>query len=244
MARWVAAITVHANSCGDANLRDSESLPAARDRRSQRQQERRRRPARPVIAPELGGHDFRRTHGMVRRAWQCIVCHCTTNNPVRLSHQHCSGSAVCRWARQSAALADRGRGMGEGHTLLLTGTVVWCFRCGASACVRAQNLLKPCPRKPRGYLVQSRQRLLLGLHPEHRTPLGHEPTPEPGQPGPPGFENAVALARASSTTVAAQPKRARRAGAAPAPEPRVAPAVRLLPALEAMRDRIRQRQPQ
>ena len=124
MARWVAAVTVHANSWGDANLRDSESLPAARDRRSQRQQERRRRPARPVIAPELGGHDFRRTHGMVRRAWQCIVCHCTTNNPVRLSHQHCSGSAVCRWARQSAALADRGRGMGEGHTLLRNGTVV------------------------------------------------------------------------------------------------------------------------
>ena len=196
-ARWVAAATVHANAWGESALRDSEGLPAQRGRPTVRL--RRQRPARPVIEPGIGGHDFRRTSGIVSRAWQCAICHCTTDCPARLTHQHCSGSAVRRWARQAATLADRGSGIGEDHVLLLTGTVVWCFRCGASACVRAHNLLRPCPRKTRGYLVQSRQRLLLGLHPDTRVPLRASTVPEPGCTLPVGFAAAQEAAVSSGT---------------------------------------------
>ena len=204
MARWVAAATLQANSWGEAKLRDSEGPSAARGRHCPRQK--RRRPPRPVIGPMVGGHDFRRTGGALRRRWQCIVCHRTTNHPAHLTHQHCSGSVVCRWARQAAALADRGGGIGAGHTLLMTGTLVWCFRCGASACVRAHNLLKPCPRKTRGFLIQSRQRLLLGLHPASRIPLSAATVAEPGSALPAGFAAAQLAAAASGTRPASAPR--------------------------------------
>ena len=102
---------------------------------------RRAKPSKPVIGPALGGHDFKPTDGMIRRGWQCALCHCTTDRPARLTHQHCAGSAVRRWAAQTAALAGRTSGVGESYVLLLTGIVVWSFQYGASASVRASNLL-------------------------------------------------------------------------------------------------------
>ena len=199
MARWLATATLQANAWGEAKLRDSEgsSVPRAK----------RRVPARPVIGPMIGGHDFRPTGGTIRRGWQCTICHRTTDHPARLTHQHCSGSAVRRWARQAAGLAARSGGVGAGHSLLLTGTVVWCFCCGANACVRAQNLLQPCPRQARGHFVQSRQRLLLGLHPDTRMPLHATTVAEPGSTLPAGFAAAQRAAAASGTRPAPTPPR-------------------------------------
>ena len=203
MAKWVAMVTVEANAWGEAKLRDAESAP--RRRRQLCEGSRRAKPSKPVIGPALGGHDFKPTDGMIRRGWQCALCHCTTDRPARLTHQHCAGSAVRRWAAQTAALAGRTSGVGEGHTLLLTGTVVWCFQCGASASVRASNLLKPCPRRTRGYLVQNRQRLLLGLHPDTRVPLRAPTVPEPGRALPAGFTAAQEAAVCSGTRPASRP---------------------------------------
>ena len=203
MARWVALATMEANSWGDAKLRDSESAP--RKKRCPSNRGRHRRRAKPEISPDLGGHDFKPTEGRIRRTWQCALCHCTTNRPARLTHQHCCGSAVRRWAAQTAALAGRTSGVGAGHVLLLTGTVVWCFHCGASASVRAHNLRKPCPRRTHGYLVQSRQRLLLGLHPDTRVPLRGLTVPEPGRSLPLGFAAAQEAAACSGTRPASSP---------------------------------------
>ena len=203
MAKWVAMVTLEANAWGDEKLRDAECAPRRRRRCGERSQ--RPKPAKPVIGPALGGHDFKPTCGRLHRGWQCALCHCTTDRPARLTHQHCAGSAVRRWAAQTAALAGHTSGIGEGHVLLLTGTVVWCFQCGASASVRASNLLKPCPRRARGYLVQNRQRLLLGLHPGSRLPLGGPTWPEPGRDFPAGFRAAQEATACSGTRPASRP---------------------------------------
>ena len=51
-------------------------------------------------------------------------------------------------------------------------------------------------------MVQARLRLLLGLHPHSRVPLGADTVPEPGQPMPTGFDAAVRAAEASGVTAA------------------------------------------
>jgi hypothetical protein len=86
--------------------------------------------------------------------------------------------------------------------MLLTGTVAWCWKCGANACIRARNLVRPCPGRPRGFLVHARQRLLLGLHPSSRMPLEASTVAEPGQSLPAGFSIAVQEAEASRTSAA------------------------------------------
>ena len=96
--------------------------------------------------------------------------------------------------------AGNGESIGRGHCLLLTGTVTWCLTCGASACVRARYLAQPCRGRARGFLVQARQRLLLGLHPSSRVPLGAGTIPEPGQSLPAGFATAVRKAELSGAT--------------------------------------------
>ena len=86
--------------------------------------------------------------------------------------------------------------------MLLTDTVAWCWWCGASACARVRSLARPCLGRPRGFLVQARQRLLLGPHPSTRVPLGAVTVPEPGRSMPGGFGNAVRRVEASATTAA------------------------------------------
>ena len=73
--------------------------------------------------------------------------------------------------------------------------------------MRACNLAKPCVGRPLGFLVQARQRLLLGLHPSSRVPLDHGTVPEPGARLPPGYDDAVCLARRPATTAALPRKR-------------------------------------
>ena len=196
MAWWVARVTIAANSWGHLALRDSDPAPDRRARASPRQ----RRPAkREEIPLALGGHDITHQRGILARKWQCRVCHRSSANRAALSYSRCPGSAVKRWA-QAAAAATCGKGTGVGHHMLLTGNVVWCWRCGANACVQARSLAQPCAGRPRGFLAQARQRLLLGLHPSSRKPLGDETVPEPGSSLPEGFQLAVLQAGKSKTT--------------------------------------------
>ena len=246
MARWLAQLTVAANQWGDSGARDSESAPRRRD--SQRRQGRQLRPPPEQLPPVLGGHTVLFAGVQAHRKWVCGVCHRSSATRFPFAARRCPGSAVAAWAR-FARSATSGEVVGRGHTLMLTGPHVWCFDCGATACSRAVLLKKACPGAMRGaqckWRMQARQRLLLGLHPEHRTPLHSDTVPEPGQPWPPGFSAAVAEARSSGTTVAARPKPTRRprssTAASVAQRQPAAQAPRLLPVLEAMRDRIRAR---
>ena len=209
MAWWIARVTAAANAWGPDRRRDSE--PRSRRRLAQQQDAGGRRRAEEIPIP-LGGHDIVPAAAHTARAWQCRVCHRSAARRQALASSRCPGSAVRRWASQAAAAASSGKGSGGGHTLLLTGSIVWCFRCGASACTRAHLLLRPC----RGRLLslaQAHQRLLLGLHPTTRVPLGHATVPEPGRQLPANFAAAVRHAEASATTAAT----ARRASRPQAP---------------------------
>ena len=132
------------------------------------------------------------------------------------------------------AAAASGEGAGGGHCVLLTGTVAWCRRCGASACVQARNLTRPCPGQARGFLAHARQRLLLGLHPCSRVPLGACTVAEPGKSLPVGFSIAVQKAEASRTVAAVTDNRRMEV-------PECVPARRSLvstPRLAALRERV------
>jgi hypothetical protein len=245
MAWWVARVTLAANQWGPLGLRDSES--AAR-RSGPRELRRLRRRAPPEdIPPALGGHTVVRAASSCARPWLCVVCRCSARRRDTLATTRCRGSAVVRWARRATEAAERGEALGCDHQLLLTGLLVWCFRCGANTCTRAVNLAKPCPRRVTAFLAQARQRLLLGLHPSTRVPLVGATAPEPGAAWPPGYTAALAAAQASCTRAAASPPRRRGppgvARDSPAPPASVPAAAPPEPAWRAaMRARLAERQ--
>ena len=179
-----------------------------------------------------------------RQQWVCGVCHQSASAHMPFATRRCPGSAAVPWARATHTAAARGDSFDSGHTLMLTGPHVWCFCCGANACARTVLLKRPCPRGIHGpqssWRRQARQRLLLGLHPDHRTPLGHRAMPEPGRPWPVGYDAALRDALASGTSAAKGPKRRRGAGAASSqPHAREHGERGALPALAPMLARIR-----
>ena len=133
------------------------------------------------------------------KPWQCKVCHRTAAKRATLIYGRCPGSAARRWAQVAEASAASGKGMGVGHALVMTDHIVWCWRCGASACVRARHLTQPCPGNATGWMAQARQRLLLGLHPHSRVPLGGAAVALPGEVVPRELVNAIRAAEMSAT---------------------------------------------
>ncbi len=95
--------------------------------------------------------------------------------------------------------------MGGSHALVLTNHMVWCWRCGACACVRARLLTQDCPGKAAGWMAQARQRMLLGLHPHTRVPLGGQAVPMPGEALPAQFFAAVRAAEGTATSAQTVP---------------------------------------
>ena len=198
MAWWVAEVTLAANAWGPQSLRDSESAPAGA--RSRRLRVARSRPPREEIPLAFGGHDIVGPVEHLARPWQCRCCHKSASKRATLAHSRCPGSAVWRWDTAARKTSEVLHGFAGRHCLLVTGTVVWCWKCGANACVRARRLAAPCPGRPRGFLVQARQRLLLGLHPSSRIPLNAVAIPADGHAMPAASEREVSEARASRTT--------------------------------------------
>ena len=242
MAWWVARITFAANACGPGARRDFTAAPPGR--RGPQYGGRRAKCVREDIPVALGGHDITWQGGLAC-PWLCRVCHHSAARRARLATAHCPGSAALRWARLAASAADAGEAVGRRHLVLPTGTVAWCWRCGAYSCARARNLAKPCPGHTRGFLVYARRRLLLGLHPATRVPLGAETVPEPGRQLPPGFAAEVCAAAISRVAAAAHTWRAPPCGVLPAPLAPPAPADNAgapWSRLEAVRARVRVRE--
>ena len=102
----------------------------------------------------------------------------------------------------SSSEKTAGSAWGRGHRVLITGSVAWCFRCGAYASTRAVGLAHPCVIRTTTCAAQARMRLLLGLHPVTRIPLEGRTAPEFGTSLPRGYAAAVASARASGTRAA------------------------------------------
>ena len=156
----------------------------------------------------MGGHEITYDASLAK-PWQCRVCRRTAGRRTTLSFSRCPGSAIKRWAQSAAVSCTLA---GGGHHLLRTGNVTWCWKCGANACARAHHLARPCPGTCRGFLVQARQRLLLGLHPSSRVPLAAETVPESGQLMPAGFSQARRAAEASKTAAACHRPHVRHSG--------------------------------
>ena len=193
MAWWVARVTMAANAWGPQTLRDSDSAPRGRRRRPAGSTGANTRPRRiaEAIPVALGGHDVMDVGMHLARRWQCRCCHKTAAKRAPLLRTRCPGSSAAKWAQVAALSASAGATMGGGHALVVTGHMVWCWVCGSCACVRVRNLAKPCEGHARAWMAQARQRLLLGLHPHTRVPLGDVARPMPGETLPFRFNDAV-----------------------------------------------------
>ncbi len=136
---------------------------------------------RPVY---LGGHDlFRDAHGR----WKCAVCLTTARVRSTMAAARCPGSAVQRWATAAASGDDYAQGPDEHvrHARCVTGSIVWCMRCGAysdtaASQVHAVRLARACLGKPTsGGAITARARLRAARHPRTNADLNESHVPEP-----------------------------------------------------------------
>ena len=114
-----------------------------------------------------------------RRGWRCLLCASTSRLRKGLVFARCPGSVVHRWAQAAEALSCTGT-VGGGHVRMLTGDIVWCFRCGAYADRHARRLAFTCRGVLAGSMKICWQRLLINTHPLTRVAIGPGPFAEPG----------------------------------------------------------------
>jgi rubrerythrin len=146
-ARWVAMATWAAGHQECAPHRDTDAsraaaLLAAR-RRGQHSLRGRGRLVKVVEQrpAALGGHALSKDNGV----WRCGICWVKSKDFCKLAPKVCPGSAAMKWAQRAKVLAEQDFIDGGGHTTALSGSVLWCTKCGAYACTAAKGLAKPCP---------------------------------------------------------------------------------------------------
>ena len=81
----------------------------------------------------------------------------------------CRGSVEQRAAKASAsrgAVRADGTPTGSGHTLMTTGPITWCYRCGCNSQTYVKGLAEPCKGKAaNGHRLTRLNRLKAGRHP-------------------------------------------------------------------------------
>ena len=137
-----------------------------------------KRACKPVVVrpTALGGHHLVQSEG----TWLCTVCRRTSRSFKRVAAQTCTGSIARKRAVKSKQLIDVGVETGAGHKLLLSGSVLWCYVCGAFSDGAAKALARACTgghgsHCERAYarrgLLQQLKKLRAGTHPATRLPL-------------------------------------------------------------------------
>ena len=166
-AKWIGIATHAANNMPNYPFRDSEAsrwraMAAQRARANKKKgiDGRRRRTQiqpRRVIAKGKGGHDVVQAES--GGGWLCTVCKDRSTSYLKLATVRCSGE--CRKEVKASQ---------HGHTVLRSGTVLWCRVCGSFAESRADRLLKQCVGPPpvqlgSGGLRAQLTKLRAQLHP-------------------------------------------------------------------------------
>jgi hypothetical protein len=123
-----------------------------------------------VRSVALGGHSLRRAGGI----WRCTVCRRYSGDYLRMCGRACSGPAVAAWALRVRADALLTSKCGADHSLMRSGSVLWCRRCGSFSSdgpSRAVGLVLACPGRPNG--SGRLARLLRGVHPTTKALIGN-----------------------------------------------------------------------
>ncbi len=173
IAQWVVVATHLANKHDGPITRDSTATRAARRGRKLPPAGSSRSSLPPRAArlteprpPALGGHVVIHDGAYVR----CVCCRRYSSKVPQFVRARCPGSAATRWADRAEADAQLGIEAGGGHHRLMSGSVVWCSRCGSYATSLARGLTRACRGPPPlggnsgGRLWQLR-RLKKGFHP-------------------------------------------------------------------------------
>ena len=153
-AMWTAKATELANNVTEFPFRDStasrtkamaEARAKTKANRAKDKETKCKR--REIIIPrprELGGHELEPTTNGPRSGWRCTVCKASSASWANIAQGKCQGSVARRWAQQVATLADNGMVVGCGHVQVLSGSVVWCWECGAYGDAKAIGLPRSC----------------------------------------------------------------------------------------------------
>ena len=173
---WLGMVTWMAGNLQGAVKRDTgaSAIKAMQQRgRNQAEAGKRRWPPLATRPPSDGGH-LLVSSGL--KQW-CAFCG-VTGYLHEIGHQKCKGTKRDQW---HAAPSDDPRPEATTHERMLSGSVVWCDRCGAYGTHRGCGLAKPCPGPATmGAGGGKWQRLMIlrnGRHPKEGTWLG-TPIPE------------------------------------------------------------------
>ena len=173
-AMWIARATATANNETHFPFQDSmAALWRSTESKAQRRKAKLvragpasviKKPLKMPIPASNGGHNFVPTHKKgVRSGWLCTICRISTSNARIASTRLCLG-------RPSKQM------QGEEHTIVQSGTVFWCYRCGAYAESKTRALGTNCKGPPAkhpkgGGRWGQLQKLIKGRHPKTGLPL-------------------------------------------------------------------------
>lgn len=185
-AKWIARATWAANNCEEAPYRGTEASQwraAAAKKEARAKKNARRAAARDDKEQEerdgeqdLRGHNpvkVLRLSG-IRSGWRCTLCRKVSSKKKLLASRRCRGCPIVDWRRIDL---DDGNGdeaqptQLQQHRRMLSGTVLWCSRCGVYADKKAKGLKAICKGTPprqrhRGGMEGQLRKLRNNTHPK------------------------------------------------------------------------------
>jgi hypothetical protein len=157
---YLSEVTVSGPRWGDTQ----ELPPRTRNRVKKRRVKQVQRPHRLLPGTEPGSY----------HCWKCKASARTNGGVARLRRQECKGSAVAslRTMREAEGSATR-YAVYRGHSLMKTGDIFWCGRCGLYTVARVRGLALQCNTRPSCPSIL--RRLQAGKHPRTGVRQAQEP---------------------------------------------------------------------
>ena len=147
---------------------------------------------RQVGTADLSGVHAAQPHNIEENGGRCGRCRRFISNSAPVFAKRlfvggqCKGSVEHRAAEASAsrgAVRADGTPTASGHTLMTTGQITWCCRCGCNSQTYVKGLAKPCEGpSPNGHRLTRLNRLMAGKHPASGAALNAPTRPFQGDP--------------------------------------------------------------
>ena len=144
----------------------------------------------------------------IRSGWRCTICRKSSSKKEFLISRRCRGSPIVEWSRVEQDSDDDAQPAPmQQHRKMLSGSVLWCFRCGTYADKNAKGLNDSCKGKPprqlhRGGMEGELRKLRNGIHPKTGAvmPPPMELDPSPGRRRPRPERKSTSCPRGSTST--------------------------------------------
>ena len=181
-AKWIARATWAANNCEEAPFRDTEANQWRSELSKKETKARKAAAAADNTActatsdgkPNLRGHNPVQVLQLsgIRSGWRCSICRQMSSKKERLISRKCSGCPLIQWSRIEPNSEDEAPPKPvQQHRRMLSGSVLWCFKCGVYADKKSKGLKEICKGKPprqthRGGMEGQLRKLRNRIHPK------------------------------------------------------------------------------